>query len=101
MLKLEAYILNRLVYRLVLIYSLYLGPTFPLRSNSLPVYLVLIIFALLLKHRYTRVSDEAVIILLSIAIVDYRRRHSACGVRSSRYYSSRGSRSRCYYRRLY
>ena len=71
MLKLEAYILNRLVYRLVLIYSLYLGPTFPLRFNSLLVYLVLIIFALVLKYRYTRVSDEAVTVLLSIAIVDY------------------------------
>ena len=101
MLKLEAYIFNRLVYRLVLIYSLYLRPTFPFRSNSLSVYLVLIIFALLLKHRYTRVSDEAVIVLLSIAIVDYRRRYSACGVYSSRCYSSRGSRSRCYRRRLY
>ena len=71
MLKLEAYIFNRLVYRLVLIYSLYLGPTFPFRSNSLPVYLVLIIFALLLKYRYARISDEAVIILLFIAIADY------------------------------
>ena len=101
MLKLEAYILNYLVYRLVLIYSLYLGPTFPLRSNSLLVYLVLIIFTLLLKHRYARVSDKAVIILLSIAIVDYRRRHSACGVYNSRYYSSRDSRSRCYRCRLY
>ena len=101
MLKLEAYILNRLVYRLVLIYFLYLGPTFPLRFNSLPVYLVLIIFALLLKYRYARVSDEAVIVLLSIAIVDYRRRHSTYGIRSSRCYSSRGSRSRCYRRRLY
>ena len=101
MLKLEAYILNRLVYRLVLIYFLYLGPTFPIRSNSLLVYLILIIFTLLLKHRYTRVSDEAVIVLLSIAIVDYRRRYSACGVRSSRYYSSRSSRSRYYRRRLY
>ena len=101
MLKLEAYILNRLVFRLVLIYSLYLRPTFPLKSNSLPVYLVLIIFALLVKYRYTRVSDEAVIVLLSIAIVDYRRRHSAYGVRSSRYYSSRDSRSRYYRRRLY
>ena len=70
-LKLEAYILNYLVYRLVLIYSLYLGPTFPFRSNSLPVCLVLIIFALLLKYRYARVSDEAIIVLLSIAIVDY------------------------------
>ena len=101
MLKLEAYILNRLVYRLVLIYSLYLGPTFPLRSNSLPVCLVLITFTLLLKHRHARVSDEAVIVLLSIAIADHRRRHSACGVYSSRCYSSRGSRSRCYRRRLY
>ena len=101
MLKLEAYILNYLVYRLVLIYFLYLGPIFPLRSNSLSVYLVLIIFALLLKYRYTRVSNEAVIILLSIAIVDYRRRYSACGIYSSRYYSSRNSRSRCYRRRLY
>ena len=79
MLKLEAYILNRLVYRLVLIYSPYLGPTFPLRSNSLPVCLVLITFALLLKHRHARASDEAVIVLLSIAIADYRRRHSAYG----------------------
>ena len=101
MLKLEAYIYNRLVYRLVLIYSLYLGPTFPLRSNSLPVYLVLIIFALLLKYRYTRVSDEIVIVLLSIAIVDYRRRYSACDIYNNRYYSSRSSRSRCYRRRLY
>ena len=101
MLKLEAYILNRLVYRLVLIYFLYLGPTFPLRFNSLLVYLVLIIFALLLKHRYARVSDEAVIVLLSIAIADYRRRYSAYGVRSNRYYSSYSSRSRCYRRRLY
>ena len=101
MLKLEAYILNRLVYRLVLIYSLYLRPTFLLRSNSLPVYLVLIIFAQLLKQRYARVSDEAVIILLSIAIVDYRRRYSAYGVYNSRCYSSRDSRSRCYYCRLY
>ena len=101
MLKLEAYILNRLVYRLVLIYSLYLGPTFPFRSNSLPVYLVLITFALLLKYRHARVSDEAVIVLLSIAIVDYRRRYSAYGVRSSRCYSSRSSRSRYYRRRLY
>ena len=101
MLKLEAYILNRLVYRLVLIYSLYLRPTFPFRFNSLPVYLVLIIFALLLKYRYARVSDKAVIVLLSIAIVDYRRRYSAYSVRSSRCYSSRGSRSRYYRRRLY
>ena len=101
MLKLKAYILNRLVYRRVFIYSLYLGPIFPLRSNSLPVYLVLIIFALLLKYRYTRVSNEPVIVLLSIAIVDYRRRHSAYSIRSSRYYSSRGSRSRCYRCRLY
>ena len=101
MLKLEAYILNRLVYRLVFIYSLYLGPTFPLRSNSLPVYLVLIIFTLLLKYRYTRASDKAIIVLLSIAIVDYRRRYSAYGVRSSRYYSSRFPRSRYYRRRLY
>ena len=101
MLKIEAYILNHLVYRLVFIYSLYLGPIFPLRSNSLPVYLVLIIFTLLLKHRYTRISDKAVIVLLSIAIVDYRRRHSACDIYSSRCYSSRSSRSRCYRRRLY
>ena len=101
MLKLEAYILNRLVYRLVLIYSLYLGPIFPLRSNSLPVYLVLIIFALLLKYRYTRVSDEAIIVLLSIAIIDYRRRHNAYDIRSNKYYSSRSSRSRYYRRRLY
>ena len=91
MLKLEAYILNRLVYRLVLIYSLYLEPIFPLRFNSLPVYLVLIIFTLLLKYRYTRVNDEAIIVLLFIAIVDYRRRYSAYSVRNSRYYSSRGS----------
>ena len=101
MLKLETYIFNRLVYRLVLLYFLYLGPIFPFRSNSLPVYLVLIVFALLLKYRYTRVNDEAVIVLLAIAIVDYRRRHSACGVRSSRYYSSRSSRSRYYRCRLY
>ena len=93
MLKLEAYILNRLVYRLVLIYFLYLRPTFPLRSNSLPIYLVLIIFALLLKYRHARASDEAVIVLLSIAIVDYRRRYSAYSIYSSRYYSSRSSRS--------
>ena len=71
MLKLEAYIFNRLVYRLVLIYSLYLGPIFSFRSNSLSVYLVFIIFALLLKYRYTRISDEAIIVLLSIAIVNY------------------------------
>ena len=101
MLKLEAYILNRLVYRLVIISSLYLGPIFSLRSNSLPVYLVLIIFTLLLKYRYTRVSDEAVIVLLSIARVDYRRRYSAYGVYNNRYYSSRSSRGRYYYRRLY
>ena len=102
MLKLEAYILNRLVYRLVLIYSLYLGPIFPLRSNSLSVYLVLIIFTLLLKYRYTRISNKAVIVLLSIAIVDYRRRHNVYGV-----YVVVGtiaavdSRSRYYRRRLY
>ena len=101
MLKLEIYILNYLVYRLVLLYSLYLRPIFSLRSNSLSVYLVLITFALLLKHRYTRVSDKAVIVLLYIAIVDYRRRYSAYDIRSSRYYSSRSSRSRCYYYRLY
>ena len=101
MLKLEAYILNRLIYRLVLIYSLYLRPIFPFRFNSLSIYLVLISFALLFKYRYTRVSDAAVIVLLSIAIVDYRRRYSACDIRSSRYYSSRGSRGRYYCRRLY
>ena len=71
MLKLEIYILNRLVYRLVYIYYLYLGSTFLLKSNSLSVYLVLIIFSLLLKYRYIRISNKAVIVLLFIAIADY------------------------------